>query len=297
MHSDPQYTIGFMPYLELSTQQRLFYAIDDSTDAWRQPDSVVMIHGFTENTEAYRAWVPHLARNFRVIRFDQLGFGQSSAVAEDSAFTNELFVDNAVRIINNLAGAPVHVVGAKSGGLVAIELAAMRPDLVKTITLASTPLDPPQPNAWLEHMEKHCMRSWARMTMPPRLGTGMPPRGIDWWVDMMGNTALATAHVYLRWVSTIDVAQDLHKVTCPALVLTTSTPRRAYSKTDIELYRERLPHAEIAVIDVDGYHVSGSAPDASAMRTRQFLEQHTDAAALSGLGIRGLRNLVIETIP
>ena len=275
-----------MPYLELAREQRLFYAIDDCTDAWKQPEPVVMIHGFTENTDAYRAWVPHLARNYRVIRFDQLGFGQSSAVADDFTFTNELLVDNVARIVKELAGTPAHVIGAKSGGLVAIELAAMWPDLVKTVTLASTPLDPPQPNAWLEHMEKYGMRSWARMTMPPRLGTGMPPRGIDWWVDMMGNTALATAHVYLRWVSTIDVAQDLRKVTCPALVLTTSTPRRAYSTADSDTYRERLPHAEIAVIDVDGYHVSGSAPDESARATLRFLKKHTEDCALSDAGPR-----------
>jgi pimeloyl-ACP methyl ester carboxylesterase len=225
--------------------------------------------------------VPHLGRNYRVIRFDQLGFGKSSAVADDFTFTNELLVDNVARVIEELAGAPVHVVGAKSGGLVAIELAAMRPELVKTITLASTPLDPPQPNAWINHMEQHGMRSWARETMQPRLGVSMPSAGIDWWVDMMGATAIETAHVYLRWVSSIDVAKDLHKVKCPALVLTTSTPRRAYSKTDVELYKEGLPQAEIAVIDVDGYHVSGSAPDASARATLEFLRKCSDVAALS----------------
>jgi pimeloyl-ACP methyl ester carboxylesterase len=240
-----------------------------------------MIHGFTENTDAYRAWVPHLSRNYRVIRFDQLGFGKSSAVADDFTFTTELLVGNVVRVIDKLAGTAVHVVGAKSGGLIAIELAAMRPNLVKTLTLASTPLDAPQPQAWIEHMETQGMHSWARMTMPPRLGTNMPPRGIDWWVDMMGATALETAHVYLRWVSTLDVAKDLGKVKCPVLVLTTTTPRRAYSRTDMELYREGLPHAEISAIAVDGYHVSGTAPDACARIALGFLRKHTAPDALS----------------
>ncbi|HEV2008720.1 MAG TPA: hypothetical protein VGQ88_08365, partial [Burkholderiales bacterium] len=117
--------------------------------------------------------------------------------------------------------------------------------------------------------------------MPPRLGASMPPGGIDWWVDMMGATALTTAHVYLRWVSTIDVAKDLHNVKCPALVLTTTTPRRAYSKTDVELYKEGLPHAEIAALDVDGYHVSGSAPDASARAALHFVKKHTEVDTLS----------------
>lgn len=155
-----------MPYLELSAEHRLFYEIDDYTDAWKKAEAVVMIHGFTENTDAYRAWVPHLARNYRV----------------------------------------------------------------------------------------------------------------------MGQTALATAHVYLRWVSTIDVAKDLHKVKCPVLVLTTTTPRRAYSRTDVELYRESLPQAEIAAIPVDGYHVSGTAPDQSARITLDFLKRHSEDSALSDAG-------------
>ncbi len=98
---------------------------------------------------------------------------------------------------------------------------------------------------------------------------------------MMGRTSLDTARVYMRWVSSIDVAKDLHKVTCPALVLTTTAPRRAYSKTDVERYRSDLPQAEIAAIAVDGYHVAGTAPDESARITRRFLAKHTAPAALS----------------
>jgi len=270
-----------MPYVDLSADQRLYYEIDNWSDAWKKPESVVMIHGFTENTTAYNAWVPHLARNYRVVRFDQLGFGKSSAVPDDFTFTNELLVDNAARVIERCGGRPVHVVGAKSGGLIAIELAAMRPWLVKTVTLASVPLDAPQPGRWIEQMEKDGVHAWARATMPARLGSAMPPAGIDWWMAMMGATALATAHVYLRWVSSIDVAQDLGKVKCPVLVLKTGTPRRAYSRTDEAVYRRGLPHAEVAVIDVDGYHVSGTTPDAAARATLKFLRQHTDPATLS----------------
>ena len=270
-----------MPYLELSANTQLYYEIDDWTDPWTRPETVVMIHGFAECTEAWYAWVPHLARRYRVIRFDQLGFGRSSTVAGHFTFTNELLVDKVVQVINHLAGEPVHVIGAKSGGLIAIELAAMQPDLVKTITLASTALAAPQPRDWIEHMEKHGMRSWARLTMGARLGSGMPPRGIDWWVEMMGRAALSTAHVYLRWVSTINVAADLARVKCPALVLTTTAPRRAYSRSDLEVYRDGLSQVEVAAIPVDGYHVAGTAPDECASITLDFLSLHREAGALS----------------
>ena len=71
-----------MPYLDLP-DCRLFYTIDDHTDPWARADSVVFVHGFTESTEAWRAWVPHFSRHYRVVRYDQRGFGQSDSRSEE----------------------------------------------------------------------------------------------------------------------------------------------------------------------------------------------------------------------
>lgn len=262
-----------MPFLNIA-DCRIYYEIDDFTDPWCKPETVLMIHGFTESTLAWRAWVPHLARQFRVIRFDQQGFGQSSAVGPDTMFSTQNFVEHAARLIIELGGGRAHVIGAKSGGLVAIELARLHPELVNTITLASVPLAPPQPQQWMAHMEAHGVKSWARETMPPRLGSRMPPQGFEWWVNLMGSTAIETARVYMRWVSQIDVGATLHEVQCPALVLTTESPRRAYSRSDVEVYREKLPQAEIVALPVDGYHVGATDPDKCAQLTLDFLARN-----------------------
>ena len=110
-----------MPYLQLDPLIQLYYQLDDWTDPWTRRDSVVLIHGFTESTEAWRPWVPHLGRRYRIIRYDQHGFGQSSAVTHSTEFTTQGFVEAAARMIATLAGGSAHVVGAKSGGLVAID--------------------------------------------------------------------------------------------------------------------------------------------------------------------------------
>jgi pimeloyl-ACP methyl ester carboxylesterase len=62
-----------MPYFDTG-DCNLYYEIGDYTDPWAKPESVLLIHGFTESTPAWRAWVLHLARRYRVIRFDQEGF-------------------------------------------------------------------------------------------------------------------------------------------------------------------------------------------------------------------------------
>jgi pimeloyl-ACP methyl ester carboxylesterase len=258
-------------YLQLTPDTRIFCEIDDWTDPWSAPEAIVLIHGFAERTEAWRAWVPLLARHYRVIRYDQPGFGQSSPVGSVSAFSTEGFVDAVAAVIERLAGGSAHVIGAKSGGLIAIELARARPGLVKTITLASTPLEPPKPDQWLSHMETHGLRSWAQETMPPRLGSALPPAAVEWWIDLMGRTSIETARAYMRWVSNLDVGATLHEVKCPALVLTTTAPRRAYSRSDVDVYRERLPHAQITALPGDGYHVAASYPEACVPAVLAFL--------------------------
>ncbi len=262
-----------MSFLELSPDFKPFYEIDDYTDPWTRPQTVLFVHGFTETTEAWRAFVPHFSRRYRMIRFDLRGFGQSGAVADDFTYSLDLFVDDMVRIINHLSPDPVHVVAGKSGGVLGVKLAAMRPDLVKTLTLACTPPKPPKTDGWIEHMEQHGMRSWARSTMRARLGDSMPQRGIDWWVDMMGATAVSTARAYLRWVGGADVSADLKNVQCPTLVITTNLPERIKLG---EIFRKGIPRAELAALPVDGYHAAGTNPDITAKAVLDFIARHRD---------------------
>ena len=52
---------------------------------------------------------------------------------------------------------------------------------------------------------------------------------------------------------------------------TTTAPRRAYSRSDTDVYRERLPHAQVVALPGDGYHVAASNPDACTRAVLEFL--------------------------
>ena len=261
-----------MPHLELS-DCKLYYKIDDHTDPWTRADTVVFVHGFTENTEAWRAWVPHFSRRFRVIRFDQRGFGKSGPVAKDFPLSTPIIVGDIVAVIEQLAvGGPVHVVGGKSGGIPVMMLAATHPELVKTIAVSCSPVTPPNAAGWIEEMERDGMRSWAKRTQRERMGSAMPDPGIEWWSDMMGATAVSTAHAYLRWVGAIDIREDIKRIKCPTLVIGTDTPRRG--KAEFESWQRTIPGSELAIIPIDGYHAAGTAPDETARVTLDFLARH-----------------------
>ncbi|MGQ0752877.1 MAG: alpha/beta fold hydrolase [Betaproteobacteria bacterium] len=260
-----------MPYIE-RPDCRLFYTIDDHTDAWTRPESVLFVHGFTETSEAWRAWVPHFSRRYRVVRIDQRGFGRSGAVAADYPLTTELYVEDLATVIRQVAGEPVHVVGGKSGGISVLMLAASHPELARSITVACSPVTAPRAEGWIEEMERDGVRSWAKRTQRERMGSRMPEAGIEWWSDMMGATALSTVHAYLRWVSAIDIREDIGPIRCPTLVIGTDTARRG--RAVFESWQRTIPGSELVILPVDGYHAAGSDPDATAKVALHFIARH-----------------------
>ena len=261
-----------MPFLDVP-DGRLFYEVDDHTDAWTRPDTVLFVHGFTECTEAWRAWVPHFSRRYRVVRIDQRGFGKSEAVPKNYPLTTELFVDDLARVIRRVAGGPVHVVGGKSGGISVMVLAATRPELTKTITVSCSPVTPPNAAGWIEEIERDGVRSWAKRTQRERMGSRMPDAGIEWWSDMMGRTAVSTFHAYMRWVGAIDIREDIKRIQCPTLVIGTDTARRG--KSVFESWQKTIPNSELVILPMDGYHAAGTDPDTTARVVLDFLARHS----------------------
>ncbi len=261
-----------MPFLDLP-DCRLHYRIDDHTDPWTKPDTVLFVHGFTENTEAWRAWVPHVARRYRMVRIDQRGFGRSGPAAKDYPLTTGRYVDDLACLIEHVAGGPVHMVGGKSGGISVLALAATRPELVKTVTVSCSPVTPPDAAGWIEEMERTSVRSWAKRTQRSRMGSRMPEAGIDWWSDMMGETALSTVHAYLRWVGGIDIREDIKRIRRPTLVIGTDTARRG--KAEFESWQKTIPHSELVILPIDGYHAAGTDPDTTARVTLDFIARHS----------------------
>ena len=261
-----------MPYLELK-DCKLHYTIDDHTDPWTSPDTVLFVHGFTESTEAWRQWVPYFSRRYRVLRIDQRGFGRSTPMASDYRVTTERYVEDLATVIRELAGGRAHVVGGKSGGISVMTLAATHPELVKTITVSCSPVTPPDAKGWLDEMERDGIRSWAKRTQRDRMGSQMPAAGIEWWSDLMGQTALSTAHAYLRWVSAIDIREDIKRIRCPTLVIGTDTKRRG--RAVFESWQKTIPNSELVILPIDGYHAAATDPDMTAGVTREFIDRHS----------------------
>ena len=67
-----------MPTFRPTPDLVMHYEVDDFTDPWRQPETILLLHGNAESGLAWYGWVPALARHYRVVRPDMRGFGQST---------------------------------------------------------------------------------------------------------------------------------------------------------------------------------------------------------------------------
>lgn len=97
---------------------------------------VLLVMGLGADHHAWDPLVALLQNDLRCIIYDQRGTGDAEPLVGPSS-VRELAGD-AADILDDLGGSQVHVVGASLGGAVAMELAAMRPDLVGLLTLVST---------------------------------------------------------------------------------------------------------------------------------------------------------------
>jgi lipase len=103
--------------------------------AWRETGAgtpVVALHGSASSGALWRGLAEHLAGRYRVITPDLPGYGRSPAAASGLGLAAD--AAPVIELIASL-GAPVHLVGHSYGGAVALKIARLRPDLVRSLTL------------------------------------------------------------------------------------------------------------------------------------------------------------------
>jgi 3-oxoadipate enol-lactonase len=259
--------------LDLEPGVAMAYAVDDCTDPWRAPETVVLVHGLAESGEAWRAWLPHLVRRYRVVRPDQRGYGRSTSMHEDFRYTLELLAADLEKLAAATGAGRVHLVGAKIGATVCAHLAASRPSLVRTLTLIGLPVQGPKSRAeWIERIRRNGVRAWARMTMEERLGSEATPDMLEGWSDLMGRTAPGTLIAFMASVGSFVVTADLPRIACPVLAITSDSKRHPVAEA--EAWRRKVRQSELVVIPGDGYHASAVRPDECARATVDFIARH-----------------------
>lgn len=271
-----------MPTLHIPPNLDLHYLVDDYTDPWGMPETILLLHGNAESSAAWYAWVPQLAHRYRLVRPDMRGFGASTPMPRDFPWTLDLLIDDFCRLMDTLGVERFHLIGAKIGGTIARAFAARRPARVRTLTVVGTP--PPRRveaeanlPALLEMFEQHSVAYWAQQNMASRLGSTFPPQGNAWWTAFMGRTAASTQLGFMPTIACADIRADLPQIRCPTFVITTQGSGLA-SVEETRAWQQQIPDAELLVLPGNSYHVAASDAVQCAQATLAFIERRNPGA-------------------
>lgn len=120
---------------------------------------VVLLHGFPQDSTSWDQLVPLLhARGYRTLAPDQRGCSPDARPSTRSAYRRSELAADTVALIDAAGVAPVHLVGHDWGAAVAWQVAAERPDLIRSLTALSVP----HPAAFVRALvtSSQALRSW-----------------------------------------------------------------------------------------------------------------------------------------
>lgn len=276
-----------MPILERRGKPALHYVIDDFTDPWRGAPYLILQHGNGRSSKFWYSWVPYLARYYRVVRPDVRGLGQSSADFDlEREFTLEHCVGDLVDIIGALGAESVHFCGESIGGVLGIALAATHPQLVRTLSLVSTP-------AFINQMAKvtysagHESRgdavdamgrkAWLEATnSSTRFPPGTDPGLLDWYNNEFLKNNAEAQRAMAMLVNTANAAPFLPKIQAPVLGLYPTGGQI----TDAEQERmlKKIPALRVVHLPSSFHKVQLVFPATCATNVLHFISQHDGVA-------------------
>ena len=251
----------------------LAYAIDDFSDPWRPAPTLLLLHAAMGSARRYFAWVPHLCRDWRVVRLDLRGHGRSQLPAPDAPLTLERLVRDVAELLDHLGVAQAHIVGNSAGGYLGQQLAMTRPERVASLALfGSTPgLKNSQAPTWIPQIEQKGLRGFLAETISDRLPADADPGLVTWFLDEAAKNDPAYIAKFVLLMASYDWSDEVEQIRCPTLVVVPGG-ETVGSVANYEPFR-RLADVEFRIYDGMPHNICDAVPDRCAIDVRDFLRR------------------------
>lgn len=268
-----------MAIVRIDTSLEMYHEDDYFGEPWVEPEPVMLVHGVAESSRAWFAWVPHLARHFRVLRPDLRGFGRSSIPPAGYRFSIEGFAEDLDRFLDAIGVDSVHLIAAKLGGTIAMQFAADHPNRVRTLAIFSSPVlargtgGQADLGSFSAKVLQSGVRGWAAETQRSRLGSAVSQAQIEWWTDFMGGSDPGVCAAVTDMAGRVDIAAALPRIQAPTFMATTEQSALA-SVEVVRGWQQQIHDSELLVLPGDSYHIAAAEPDACAERALDFIRAH-----------------------
>ncbi len=251
----------------------LAYDIDDFTDPWKPAPTVLLLHAAMGSARRYFAWVPHLARDYRVVRLDLRGHGSSQIPPAGQNLVLDRLVADVVELLDHLGCASAHIVGNSAGGYLGQQLAMTASARVRSLALfGSTPgLRNSQAPSWIPQIAAKGLRGFLAETIRDRLPEDADPGLVNWFLDEAAKNDPGYIAKFVLLMASYDWSDEVTRIRVPTLVVIPGG-ETVGSIANYEPFR-RLGDVEIRVYDGMPHNICDLAPDRCAGDLRDFLRR------------------------
>jgi len=253
---------------------RLAYTIDDFTDPWKPAPTLLLLHAAMGSSKRWYAGVPTLCRDYRVVRLDLRGHGESQASPADSPLTMDRLVRDVCELLDHIGAGAVHVVGNSAGGYIGQNLAMQSPERVRSLMLfGSTPgLKDSQAHTWLPRVAKEGLRNFLAATIDDRFPPGHDPGHVKWFLDEAGKNDDAWIGRFVGLMTTLWWMDELPRIKCPTLLVVPGAETVGHAG-NYDRMRERIADCELISYAGLPHNICDIVPERCAADILAFLRR------------------------
>jgi pimeloyl-ACP methyl ester carboxylesterase len=261
----------------------VFYYHDDFTDPWRRSEVVLINHYGVGDSTLYNRWVPVLAREYRVIRWDRIGHGKSEKPPLGYKMSVEGILSDFVAFLDAVGVQRVHYVGDKVACAAGIALATTHPDRVKTLTLASCFLHVQrmrenfirsaqqviEEGSWINAFSAYARREHDQQTYEERM------RDLYYqevWARVPAH--VTSAAFSLVQDPSFDVTPLLTNVEAPTLLLSPTEGGQLVTMEEQELIRTTIPNCHQVIFEGASSSLPYNEAEWCAEQTLAFIRRY-----------------------
>lgn len=235
---------------------KLAYYIDDFTDPWHKPDTLVLLHAAMGNSRRWFQWMPRLAREYRVVRLDLRGHGNSQIPKPTDDFSLALLVSDALTLLDRVAARDAHIVGNSAGGYVAQQLAIRHPERVKTLALfGSTPgLKHSHALMWIPKIKEIGLKQFLADTIDDRFDSSADPELVKWFIEQAGSNDPAFIARFVLHMCTHDFMDEVDAIKAPTLIVAAGKEKIGHASVYQEM-KSRIAESKLLYYDTQGHNI------------------------------------------
>jgi pimeloyl-ACP methyl ester carboxylesterase len=239
-------------------------------------ETLVLIHELGGTLESWDLVLPALQENFRVLRYDQRGFGLSEKTR--GTLSLNIVLGDLVGLLDGLAVvSPCHVIGTALGASFAIAFAAKHPERAARL-VACNPVTrvTGDRRSYLaqraDTVEREGMRPYVEQSLNtsyPEILRGDVRRFERYRRRWLANDPLGFAAVN-RMLLDMDLTSDLARITCPTLVLA-GLYDSVLPPAAVEVTARAIPGSRYLVVE-SGHFMAVQTPERMLEHLLPFLK-------------------------